>query len=161
MINNNILRAVLESMSKEQKEQLIAELIAEVGNLQPQEPTEEGVEKLKNIVASNADGGDLQIVDTSLVDKIQPLKKMDFSTNWGKGVEGKRPVRAQGNAWQDTGEGRDPDYDPSKYEAMGRKARPTQDRVNKIKKQCSVCGKEVEVAAGLVYGKFYRCDRCT
>ena len=159
MISNNILRAVLESMSKEQKEQLIAELIAEVGNLQPQEPTEEGVEKLKNIVASNADGGYVQIVDENVIYEAQPSQSNNFSTDWGKNIEGKRPVRAQSNTWSDTGEGKDENYDPSQYQKSPR-SRPNAKK-KLVEKTCSVCNKKFNIDSSLVYGQFVRCDRCT
>lgn len=149
MINNNILRAVLDSMSKEQKEQLIAELIAEVGNLQPDD--------LK--IPERKIEGERVIVDTPLVDKIQPLKKMSFDTDWGKNIDGKRPVRAQANTWTDNGECRDEEFDPTGLKVTPR-SRP--DANNKIVEQtCSVCNKTFKIDSSLVYGQFIRCDRCT
>lgn len=148
MINNNILRAVLESMSKEQKEQLIAELIAEVGSLQPEKQIPE--RKIE---------GERIICDEPVYDDIQPLKKMDFSTDWGNSVDGKRPVRAQENTWSDTGEERDEEYDPSQYQKVPR-SRPNA-KTKIVEKTCSVCNKKFDIDSSLVYGQFVRCNRCT
>ena len=140
-MSDDVLSTVLGMLTKEQKEELVAKLITDVGNLQ----TEEQKEEVINPVSS-------------------PRKvNEDFTVTNSKSVlnTGKQAVKAKGNTWTDTGEKRDPDYDASKFEAMGRKARPTESRIKKITKQCCVCNKSFEIAAGLVYGKFYRCDRCT
>lgn len=133
-MSEDILQTLLSTLTKEQKEQLVAKLITDVGNLQPEQEPEP---------------------------TTNPSKSNDFSTNWGKNIEGKAPVKAKSNTWSDTGESRDPDFDPSKYEAMGRATRPEASRTNMVKKTCSVCNKEFEIASSLVYGEFIRCNRCT
>ena len=149
MISNNILRAVLESMSKEQKEQLIAELIAEVGNLQPdgRQIPERKIE------------GEYMIVDENVIYEAQPSQSNNFSTDWGKNIEGKRPVRAQSNTWSDTGEGKDENYDPSQYQKSPRSRPNAKNKL--VEKTCSVCNKKFSIDSSLVYGQFVRCDRCT
>lgn len=65
------------------------------------------------------------------------------------------PVKARANTWTDTGEHRDvatPDVQ-----------RTPRNRPPPKKKQikCHVCGKNFSVNANMVYGEYYRCDRCT
>lgn len=149
MIDNNILRAVLDSMSKEQKEQLIAELIAEVGNLQPDDLQipERKIEVERTMC------------DEPVVYQAQPSQKNSFATDWGKNIEGKSPVRAKANTWTDTGEERDSNFDPSLFKATPR-SRPNA-KTKRVEKTCSVCNKTFTIDSSLVYGQFIRCDRCT
>lgn len=72
----------------------------------------------------------------------------------------KVPVRAKKNQWMDTGEDRDPDFDPAKFERMGRASR-NRDKVKKQNLECHVCGRSFQVNSNLVYGEFIRCNRCT
>lgn len=140
MINNNILRAVLESMSKEQKEQLIAELIAEVGDLQPASTPEVQAPKPASPVA-------------------QVSESNGFSTDWGKNIDGKRPVRAQANTWVDSGESKDEEYNPDQYQKVPRQRQDAKTML--VEKTCSSCNKKFKINSSLVYGEFIRCDRCT
>ncbi len=140
-MSDDVLSTMLGMLTKEQKEQLVAKLITDVGNLQTEDQKE-------NVI------------------KPEPAPRKvneDFTVSKTNDSLGSRKsaVKAKTNTWTDTGENRDSDYDPSKFEAIGRKARPTEARIKKVTKQCCVCNKSFEIAAGLVYGKFYRCDRCT
>jgi len=72
----------------------------------------------------------------------------------------KVPVRAKKNQWSDTGEDRDPNFDPAKFERMGKVARNRQ-RAKKETVECHVCGRTFQVNPSLVYGEFVRCNRCT
>lgn len=64
-------------------------------------------------------------------------------------------VKARANTWTDTGEHKD----ISTPEAT----RTPRNRPTPKKKDvtCHICGKKYKVNASLVYGEFYRCDRCT
>lgn len=72
----------------------------------------------------------------------------------------KAPVKAKKNQWMDTGEDRDPDFDPAKFERMGKVARNRQ-KTKKEDVECHVCGRTFQVNPSLVYGEFVRCNRCT
>lgn len=72
----------------------------------------------------------------------------------------KVPVRAKKNQWMDAGEDRDPDFDPAKFERMGKTARNRQ-KVKKEIVECHVCGRNFQVNADLIYGEYIRCNRCT
>jgi formylmethanofuran dehydrogenase subunit E len=65
------------------------------------------------------------------------------------------PVKAKENTWKDTGSDakgiETPDIQPTP-----RTRQPPKKKTVK----CHVCGKNSVVNANLVYGEFYRCDRC-
>jgi len=141
-MSDDVLSTMLGMLTKEQKEQLVAKLITDVGNLQTEDQKE-------NVIKP---------------EPVRPRKvNEDFTVSKTNDSLGSRKsaVKAKANIWTDIGEKRDPDYDPAKFESIGRKERPTEDRIKKVTKQCCVCNKSFEIAASLVYGKFYRCDRCT
>jgi hypothetical protein len=66
-------------------------------------------------------------------------------------------VKASKNSWSDPGESRDESFDPSKFVKVPRNRQPPK----KITKNCSICGKVFETQESLVFGSFFRCDRCT
>lgn len=72
-----------------------------------------------------------------------------------KGQSRKQPVRARENTWTDTGEYREVETPETK--------RTPRNRLPPQKKEvtCHVCGKNSKVNANIVYGEYYRCDRCT
>ncbi len=114
-MSEEILSELLEMLSTEQKQQLVAKLITDVGGLQP--------EAHKKIVDKPVSLGDEKTSG-------------DFSTDWGKGANaGRTPVRAKANTWQDTGEARDPDFNP---EGMVPSPRTARQSTTKVKKTCSV-----------------------
>lgn len=72
----------------------------------------------------------------------------------------KTQVRAKKNEWEDTGEDRDPDFDPIKFEKMGKTSR-SRSKIQKRNVECHICGRTFEINSNLVYGEFIRCNRCT
>ncbi len=66
----------------------------------------------------------------------------------------KEPVRARENTWTDTGEDRHIETPQSSRTPRTRKA-PAKKTV-----KCHACGKTEKVNASLVFGEYYRCDRC-
>ena len=149
MIDNNLLpavRSLINAMSKHQKEQLIAELISEVGNLQPE--------------ISNTEPAQAAVVaEPASNEEFETSQSSGFSTNWGKNIEGKRAVRAQSNTWVDNGEDRDDGYNPDNYKKVPRQRQDSRNVL--VEKTCSCCNKRFKVNPSLVYGEFFRCDRCT
>tara|TARA_Y100001938_G_scaffold98611_1_gene134934 strand:+ start:171 stop:590 length:420 start_codon:yes stop_codon:yes gene_type:complete len=85
----------------------------------------------------------------------------DFTVQRNEGL-GRRsaPVSAKKNKWVDIGEDRDPDFDPEKFERMGRTAR-NRGKVKKKYVDCHVCGRGFHINENLIYGEFTRCNRCT
>ena len=96
-----------------------------------------------------------------VVEESQPEEKVveDFTMHKDResnGVKNRRrePVKARQNTWTDTGEHRDvatPDVQ-----------RTPRNRPSPKKKDvlCSACGKTFKVNASIVYGEYYRCERC-
>ena len=80
-----------------------------------------------------------------------------------KTEKGKTAVIARKNQWSDKGdigETRETDFDPERFERMGKTPRNR----NKVKKEtieCHVCGRSFQVNSSLVHGEFVRCNRCT
>ena len=83
----------------------------------------------------------------------------DFTMHKDKGSNGvknkrREPVKAREHTWTDTGEHREvatPDVQ-----------RPPRNRPTPKKKDvlCNACGKTFKVNANIVYGEYYRCERC-
>ena len=64
-------------------------------------------------------------------------------------------VKASDNTWTDTGEHRDVETPDTARTPRNRSAPKKKDVT------CHICGKKSKVNASLMYGEFYRCDRCT
>ena len=83
----------------------------------------------------------------------------DFTMHKNKasnGIKNRRrePVKARANTWTDTGEHKEvatPDVE-----------RTPRNRPSPKKKdvRCNACGKTFKVNASIVYGEYYRCERC-
>jgi hypothetical protein len=73
----------------------------------------------------------------------------------------KRTVKAGKNKWTDDGTAspHDPEFDPKKFESIGRASR-RRTHTKKVEKTCHVCGKRFKINPNLVYGENIRCDRC-
>jgi hypothetical protein len=79
------------------------------------------------------------------------MKRQDNTSESKK----KKKVQARENTWVDTGEDRHIKTPEKPLTPRTRKP-PSKKEV-----QCHVCGKTRKVNASLVYGEYYRCDRCT
>jgi hypothetical protein len=66
----------------------------------------------------------------------------------------REPVRARENLWTDTGEHKDIVTPETQKTPRNRKPPKKQDVT------CHICGKKEKVNSGIVYGEFYRCNRC-
>ena len=65
------------------------------------------------------------------------------------------PVNAGKNTWTDTGEHKDIET-PNAQRTPRNRPPPKKKQI-----KCHVCGKNFSVNANMVYGEYYRCDRCT
>ncbi len=68
----------------------------------------------------------------------------------------KEPVRARANTWTDEGECRGKDVETPNVTPTPR----TRKAPAKKTVKCHACGKTEKVNASLVFGEYYRCDRC-
>lgn len=91
-------------------------------------------------------------------DEVETTVSEDFTMNRVsnpiKPQKRRQSVQARENAWEDTGEHKDIETP---------QASPTpRNRPSPKKKEvtCNACGKTFKVHATLVFGEYYRCDRC-
>lgn len=137
-MSNDIVKTLLESLTDEQKAQLVQGLLKSNEN--------EEVPVLKEEAVSSKPRSN--VTEDFKVVKNDKLEKR------------KTPVRAKKNQWVDEGEDRDPDFDPAKFERMGRASR-NRGKVKKRTVECHVCGRDFQVNPALVHGEYFRCNRCT
>lgn len=91
-------------------------------------------------------------------DIVQPDAKEDFTMVRQSSLESNNrriPVKARQNTWSDTGSEAKDVVTPN-VSRTPRTRKPPQKKVVR----CHACGKENTVNANIVYGEYYRCDRC-
>lgn len=137
-MSDDIVKTLLESLTDEQKAQLVQGLLKSNEN--------EEVPVLKEEAVSSKPRSN--VTEDFKVVKNDKLEKR------------KTPVRAKKNQWVDEGEDRDPDFDPAKFERMGRASR-NRGKAKKRTVECHVCGRDFQVNPALVHGEYFRCNRCT
>lgn len=84
--------------------------------------------------------------------------KEDFTMHKINALQNNRrrePVKARENTWVDTGESKDI-ITPESSRTPRNRTPPKKKNVT-----CHICGKAEKVHANLIYGEYYRCDRCT
>jgi hypothetical protein len=86
----------------------------------------------------------------------EPIITEDFRVvkNETKFKKRREPVKAKENLWTDTGEHKD--IVTPEIQKTPRNRKPPQ----KQNVTCHICGKKEKVNVGIVYGEFYRCNRC-
>jgi DNA-directed RNA polymerase subunit RPC12/RpoP len=139
-MSDDIVKALLESLTDEQKAQLVQGLLTtnendEVLWVNPELKTEETVSPVKSV------GDDFRVTNSQ-----------------GQVSKGKTPVKARKNSWKDDGsfqlEGED-------EWATTRKRTPrSRGKATKVEVECSVCGKTFMENPNLIYGEYHRCNRC-
>jgi len=136
-MSDDLVKKLLESLTPEQRNELVQGLLD------------------SNVKSDEVPPQDMEVTQKSSV-------KEDFSVTRSKDFLEKRksPVRGKRNEWVDDGEDRDPDFDPVKFEKMGRASR-NRGKANKRTLECHVCGKTFSINANLVHGEYIRCNKCT
>ena len=137
-MSDDLIKVLLESLSEEQKEKLIKEVLNSNVNTGEASPTSEG--------------------ETSQESKTKV--NQDFTVTRNELSRGKTPVKARKNEWIDKGEDRDPKFDPEKFERMGKSAR-NRGQAKKRHVECHICGRGFDINESLIYGEYIRCNRCT
>lgn len=147
-MSDELVKALLNTMTAEQKADLLNNLMgslqAEASNVEPEPVKPEP--KQEEAVSSQPQSNITE--DFKVVQNSEQLDKR------------KSPVKAKKNQWVDDGEDRDPDFDPEKYERMGKAAR-NRGKAKKRTIECHVCGRSFQVNPSLVHGEYVRCNRCT
>ena len=137
----------IQTLSSEQREALLKALVGD------------HVKKTVDSIAADDDlGSDLEEVLSEEPTKSKPTVE-DFAMHKkNDSVLGKNrcreAVKAQANTWTDTGEHKDVST-PDTARTPRNRAAPKKKKV-----RCHVCGKDFTINANLVYGEYYRCDRC-
>lgn len=87
----------------------------------------------------------------------QSSNDTDFtmSKNVKKQQRRKVAVKAKKNTWSDTGEHRDIETPQTAITPRSRAS------VDLVDMKCHLCNKTFKVNKSLVYGQYYRCDKCT
>lgn len=136
-MSDDIVKALLNSLTPEQKNDLVQSLLN------------------SNVKSDEVIPQDKEVSQESNV-------KEDFTVTRSEDFLEKRKtvVRAKKNQWIDDGEDRDPDFDPAKFERMGRTSR-NRGKAKKKTMECHVCGKTFSINANLVHGEYIRCNKCT
>lgn len=138
-MSDDIVKTLLESLTDEQKAQLVQ------GLLQSSESKETPVPKEETVSSENPQSNiteDFRVVQTD--DKLEKRKSV---------------VKARKNKWVDDGEFRDEDVDYQKFEKMKTPRRRGKPKKRSV--ECHVCGKTFAINESLIHGEFLRCNRCT
>jgi len=143
-MSDDIVKTLLESLTDEQKTQLIQGLLKSKENdevLWVNPELKDKPEQKEEAVSS-----EVEVTE-------------DFRVTNSKVERGRSPVRARKNRWEDTGEWQLPE---GEEEWGGNRKRATRSRskAKKVKLECSVCGKTYMENPSLVYGEYHRCNRC-
>lgn len=144
-MSDELVKALLDTMTAEQKSELLNKLMNSLAPPNQEQPKEETKEKTEEAVSSTP-----------------PRRRVseDFTVKRDENLDNRKtPVRARKNNWVDEGEARDTSFDYSKFEKM-----KTPRRRGKPKKrdvECHVCGRTFTMNEGLIYGEYVRCNRCT
>ncbi len=133
-MSDDIVKALLDSLTPEQKSQLI-----------------EGL--LNTNVKSDDKRVEAEPTHTSKV-------KEDFTVSRNEELDQrKKVVKARKNSWSDVGEFRDEDVDYEKFEKTRTPRRRGKPKKREV--ECHVCGKMFSVNENMVFGEYMRCNRCT
>ena len=138
-MSDDVLKALLDTLSQEQKESLVAKLIADVSEPEPEAKKEKHEEQ-----------------PTSNPRRVNEDFTVERNENES---QRKTSVKFKKNSWVDTGEDRDLNFDYSELDK--RKTPRKRAKPNKQQVECHVCGKSFSINSNLVYGEFHRCNRCT
>jgi formylmethanofuran dehydrogenase subunit E len=137
-MSDDIVKVLLESLTPDQKDQLVKGLLnSNVKDVETFETKEETVSSEPRITTVNE----------------------DFSVNRKEAKGNKKVVKARKNNWVDDGEHREGKVDYEKFEKTRTPRR--RDKPNKVQVECHVCGKSFAMNESLVHGEYIRCNRCT
>ena len=78
----------------------------------------------------------------------------DFTMNKGRTNKQRTPIVARENTWTDTGEAKD--VTTPEVTRTPRNRQPPK----KKEVRCHSCGKTFSVSPSVMFGEYYRCDRC-
>ena len=159
-MSDYLIKTLLESLTPEQKQELVEHLLGDVSTENPAILAAALSASLTSYVrpaevVSGVDGIKVEFTKPAIVvNKDFSVTRNDESSNR------RAAVRAKKNKWSDDGTDRDPNFDPDKFEKMGRTQRARPESL-KAEVACHICSKKFKVNPSLVYGENIRCNRCT
>ena len=154
-MSDELVKALLNTMTAEQKSELLNKLMDSLTPSSEEQPTKRS--ELPTKKSRLEDQGQEETVSSTPPSNVTE----DFRVVRDNDLEKRKsPVRAKKNQWIDEGEDRDPDFDPAKYERMGKTAR-NRSRAKKKTIECHICGRSFQINPSLVHGEYIRCNRCT
>ena len=139
------LKALVASLSDEEKKELLEIMSATNDDVIVRDES-------RNVQNPSIDDSRWQH-EEPVSQSVDPDFTMNKKTQLNK-QKRREKVKGSDNTWTDTGEHRDVETPNT--------ARTPRNRVPPKKKtvKCHVCGKNSTVNASLIYGEYYRCDRC-
>jgi len=150
-MSDELVKALLNTMTAEQKSELLNKLM---DSLTPSSQERSDLPTKKSRLEDQEQEETVSSIPPSNVtEDFRVVRDNDLEKR-------KSPVRAKKNQWVDSGEDRDPDFDPQKYERMGKTAR-NRGKAKKRTIECHVCGRSFQINPSLVHGEYVRCNRCT
>tara|TARA_Y100000361_G_scaffold42854_1_gene36929 strand:- start:1950 stop:2354 length:405 start_codon:yes stop_codon:yes gene_type:complete len=131
-MSDDIVKTLLESLTDEQK----AELVKSLMKSEKEEP-----EQKEEVVSS----------EIEVNEDFTVTRKINESTR-------RNPVRAKKNKWVDDGsfqlEGEE------EFSSNRKRTSRSRGKTKKVQLECSVCGKTYMEHPSLIYGEYHRCNRC-
>lgn len=133
-MSDDIVKALLDSLTPEQKSQLI-----------------------EGLLNTNVKSDDKRVkAEPTHTSKV----KEDFTVSRNEELDQrKKVVKARKNSWSDAGEFREEDVDYEKFEKTRTPRRRGKPKKREV--ECHVCGKMFSVNENMVFGEYMRCNRCT
>jgi len=138
-MSDDIVKALLESLTPEQKEQLI-----------------------QGVLNSNVEGNEAPSAkkdEETFSSTPRSVVNEDFSVTRDNIKGTKKVVKFRKNEWVDDGEMRDEFVNYDKLEKTRTPRRRGQPKKKQV--ECHVCGKSFAMNENLIHGEYIRCNRCT
>tara|TARA_R100000008_G_scaffold18244_2_gene9165 strand:+ start:9385 stop:9798 length:414 start_codon:yes stop_codon:yes gene_type:complete len=135
-MSDDIVKTLLESLTPEQKQELI-----------------------QGILNSNVKSDASTVKEEAVSSPPENVVNEDFSVTRNKKESNKKVVKFRKNEWVDSGEMKD---DSANFEKLEKTRTPRRrGKPNKKKVECHICGKTFAMNENLIYGEYIRCNRCT
>lgn len=141
-MTGDIIKALLESLTDEQKQEIIENISSQLS--------------IKDIKPKLEE--DKQLVKETDLDSTESKEDFTMSKHSKKLQRGKEPVKFKKNQWVDDGEFQL--EGEKEWSESRRKTDRRRPKAKKVELECSVCGRSFMSHPAHVYGEYHRCNRC-